>query len=67
MLLEKILAELLRFNSNGYLNFIKDNFYLKYLEVEQKEKLIDLEKELIFEYKPVLNISHKYKISNKKF
>jgi hypothetical protein len=51
----------------GTVNFIKDNFYLKYLEVDQKEKLIDLEKELIFEYKPLLNISHKYKISNKKF
>jgi excinuclease UvrABC nuclease subunit len=48
----------------GTVKYIKDNFYLKYLEVDQKQELITLEQELIFKYKPKLNISHKYKISN---
>jgi predicted ATPase len=46
----------------GTVNFIKENFYLKFIEVEKKEELITLEKQLIFEYKPKLNISHKYKM-----
>lgn len=49
----------------GTVSYIKDNFYLKYLEIEDKEELMMLEKELINKYQPVLNISHKYKISNK--
>ena len=38
---------------------------LKYFEIEDKEELMILEKQLIFKHKPVLNISHKYKIFNK--
>jgi hypothetical protein len=49
----------------GTVNYIKDNFYLKYLEIEDKDELMVLEKELIHKYQPVLNICHKYKISNR--
>jgi len=49
----------------GTVNYIKSNLYLKIFEVDDKEELMILEKQLIFKYKPVLNISHKYKISNK--
>ncbi|WP_397445935.1 hypothetical protein [Polaribacter sp. R77954] len=49
----------------GTVNYIKENYYLKYKDVESKEKLIELEKELIQIHQPKLNISHKYKISNR--
>ncbi|TXD53588.1 MULTISPECIES: GIY-YIG nuclease family protein [unclassified Polaribacter] len=45
--------------------YIKDNLYLKLHELEDKEELMLLEKELIQIHQPVLNISHKYKISNR--
>lgn len=51
----------------GTVNFIKENFYLRYLEMENKEELIAFEKELIHLHQPKLNISHKYKISNRAF
>mgnify|MGYP001047697438 CR=1 FL=1 len=51
----------------GTVNYIKENYYLKYLEMESKQELIALEKELINMHQPKLNISHKYKISNKSF
>ncbi len=47
---------------SGTVNFIKDNFYLRFLEVDKKEELIALEKQLIFKYQPKLNISHKMKM-----
>lgn len=50
---------------DGTVRYIKENLYLKYFEVEDKEELMILEKQLIFKHKPVLNISHKYKISNR--
>jgi hypothetical protein len=34
-------------------------------EVQDIEELMILEKQLIFKHKPVLNISHKYKLSNR--
>jgi len=49
----------------GTVRYIKDNLYLKFFEIEDKEELMILEKQLIFKYKPILNISHKYKISNR--
>ena len=45
--------------------YIKENLYLKFHELEDKKELILLEKELIQKHQPVLNISHKYKISNR--
>mgnify|MGYP000023440035 FL=1 len=45
--------------------YIKENLYLKFHELEDKEELIFLEKELIHKHQPVLNINHKYKISNR--
>ena len=51
----------------GTVNFIKEHFYLRYLEIENKQELIALEKKLIQKYQPKLNISHKYKISNRAF
>lgn len=47
-------------------NYILDNFYLKYKEVSDIEELKLLEKELIRRFNPKFNISHKYKISNRK-
>jgi excinuclease UvrABC nuclease subunit len=35
--------------------------------MKNKKELIALEKELIHRYQPKLNISHKYKVSNKTF
>ena len=49
----------------GTINYIKDNLYLKFHELEDKDELMLLEKELIHKHQPVLNISHKYKISNR--
>jgi len=46
-------------------NFILENLYLKYFEVSDIDELKELEKELIKKYNPELNISHKYKISNR--
>ena len=46
-------------------NYIKDNLILKYKLIEDKEELMIIEKRLILELKPKLNISHKYKISNR--
>jgi hypothetical protein len=46
-------------------NYIKENFYLKYFEVEDKVELMHLEKQLIRKYDPLLNIDHKNKLSNK--
>jgi len=50
---------------DGTVNYILNNFYLKYQEVSEIEKLKLLEKELIRRFKPEFNISHKYKISNR--
>lgn len=46
-------------------NYIIENLYLKFHELADKEELILLEKKLIQKHQPVLNISHKYKISNR--
>jgi excinuclease UvrABC nuclease subunit len=46
-------------------NYIKENFYLKYFEIEDKEELMILEKQLIRKHDPLLNIDHKHKISNR--
>ena len=50
---------------DGTVNYILENFYLKYYEVRNIEQLKILEKELIRRYNPKFNISHKYKISNR--
>lgn len=50
----------------GTVNYIKENLYLKFYEVDDKEELMILEKQLILKHKPLLNDKHnKYKISNK--
>ncbi|KUO65664.1 MAG: hypothetical protein APF83_01170 [Lutibacter sp. BRH_c52] len=49
----------------GTVNFIMENLYLKYFEVSDINILKELEKELIKKHKPELNISHKYKLSNR--
>ena len=49
----------------GTISYIKDNLYLKFYELKDKEELMILEKELINKHQPVLIISHKYKISNR--
>nr|WP_298995572.1 hypothetical protein [uncultured Polaribacter sp.] len=46
-------------------NYIKENLVLKYKLIDGREELMILEKKLILKLKPKLNISHKYKISNK--
>ncbi len=46
-------------------NYILENLYVKYFEVADIMELKNLEKELIKKYNPKLNISHKYKLSNK--
>jgi hypothetical protein len=51
----------------GTVNFIKENFYLSYIELEDKEKLMLLEKQLISDLNPLLNIDHKNKLSNRMF
>lgn len=50
---------------DGTVNYILENFYLKYLEVNNIEELKLMEKELIKKFNPKFNISHKYKISNR--
>jgi hypothetical protein len=49
----------------GTVNFIIEKLYLKYFEVSDINKLKELEKELIKKHNPELNISHKYKLSNR--
>lgn len=49
----------------GTVNYILDNLYVKYKEVEDINELMELEKNLIAEHKPELNISHKYKLYNR--
>jgi excinuclease UvrABC nuclease subunit len=49
----------------GTVNFIMENLYFKYLEITDINELKELEKELIKKYNPKLNISHKYKLSNR--
>jgi hypothetical protein len=50
----------------GTVDYIKKNLYLKFFEVDDKEELMILEKQLILKHSPLLNDKHnKYKISNK--
>lgn len=49
----------------GTVNYILDNFYLKYHEVSDVQELKEMENELIQKFKPKFNINHKYKISNR--
>jgi hypothetical protein len=50
----------------GTVNYIKNNLYLKFFKVDDKEELMILEKQLILKHSPLLNDKHnKYKISNK--
>lgn len=49
----------------GTVNYILDNLYLKFMEIEDINELKELEKKLIAEYKPELNINHKYKLYNR--
>lgn len=46
-------------------NFILKNFHLKFIEISEIDELKELEKKLIKKYNPELNISHKYKLSNR--
>ncbi|MCG8252855.1 GIY-YIG nuclease family protein [Tenacibaculum finnmarkense] len=46
-------------------NFIMENLYFKYFEMSDINELKELEKELIKKHQPKLNISHKYKLSNR--
>lgn len=50
---------------DGTVNYIMHNLYLKFYEEDNIYELKELEKELIYKYKPELNISHKYKLSNR--
>lgn len=50
----------------GTVDYIKENLYLKFHEVDDKEELMILEKQLILKHSPLLNDKHnKYKISNR--
>lgn len=46
-------------------NYIKENLYLKFKEIDDKEELMILEKILIKRLNPFLNVDHKYKLSKK--
>ena len=46
-------------------NFIKENFHLKYKLIDDKEELMILEKILIKRLNPLLNVDHKNKLYNK--
>jgi excinuclease UvrABC nuclease subunit len=46
-------------------NYIKDNFHLKYNLIDNKEELMILEKMMIKKLDPLLNVDHQYKLSNK--
>ena len=50
---------------NGTVDFILNNLHLKFMEISDINKLKELEKKLIKKYNPELNISHKYKLSNR--
>lgn len=49
----------------GTVNYIIENLYLKFFESEDTEVLKKMEKDLIKKFNPKLNISHKYKLSNR--
>jgi len=44
---------------DGTVGYIMSNLYLKYIEIENIGELKEVEKELIAEYKPLFNNSHK--------
>jgi excinuclease UvrABC nuclease subunit len=50
---------------HGTVDYIMQNLYLKFYEQDDIYELKQLEKELIYKHKPELNISHKYKLSNR--